>query len=132
MVYLRVLVVGIVVRADLKILDHGHLWEDPPPFRHVTDPELDGLVCREARDVSTVEADRAPRRVVQSRDHPQRRRLAGTVRAEQSDDLTLVDRDREVVQSRDSAVADLRACHLQERHQSTSAPVSVSLSGVPR
>ena len=58
--------------------------------------------------------------VVQPGDHPQRRRLARAVGAEQRDDLALIDRDREVVQGRDGAVADLHACHLEQCHQSAS------------
>ena len=129
---LRGLAVRLVKGTDLEVLEHGHLREDPASLRHVTDPELDGLVCREARDVDAVEPERALGRVVQSRDHPERGRLAGAVRAEQGDDLTLIDRDREIVQGRDGAITDLHACHFEKRHQSPPAPESSSLSGDPR
>ena len=71
--------------------------------------------------MSTPSKRTVPKRgVVQPRDHPQRGRLAGAVGAEQGDDLALVDRDREVVQGGDGAVADLRAGDLEQRHQELS------------
>ena len=60
--------------------------------------------------------------VVQPRDHPERGRLAGAVRAEQRDDLALFDHDREVLQGWNDAVADLGACDLEQRHQESSDP----------
>ena len=48
------------------------------------------------RDVLAVEEDRALRRVQQPGDRPHRRRLAGAVRADQGDDLALLDGERDV------------------------------------
>ena len=73
------LAVGLVVRADLKVLEHGHLRKDPASLGDMADAELDGLVGGEVGDVDAVETDTTQRCVVQARDHPQRGRLTGPV-----------------------------------------------------
>ena len=80
----------------------------PWPPGHLGDAEGGDLVRRRVRDVAPVEDDRA----LVGLDHPadglEQRRLAGAVRAEQRDDLALVDLEVDVEQHLHAAVADVR------------------------
>jgi hypothetical protein len=62
-------------------------------------------MCRDPQDILPGESDLARGRLNQAANHPRRRRLARAVRAEETDDLSLVDLEREPVQDDRSAVA---------------------------
>ena len=67
------------------------------------------------RDVASVEDDGAVVRLDDAADRPQERRLAGTVRADDGDDLALADLDRDVGEDRDAVVAHPQLAHGEER-----------------
>ena len=66
---------------------------------------------------SPVEADRALARRRQPRDRAQRRRLAGAVRADQRDDLALLDLERDALERLDVPVEGVDVLELEQRHR---------------
>ena len=82
------------------------------------------LLGSPATDVVLLEPD-APAGVDESRQRPERRRLPGTVGAEDHHDLALVDREVEPVQHPHRAVAAGQLLHREHAHCSAHA-------GVPR
>ena len=76
---------------------HRHLAEHGGLLREVADPLLGTLVHRELRDLLVVQEDLAVIRNHLSRNHIETRRLAGAVRAEEADDLSLVDLHRDAL-----------------------------------
>ena len=85
---------AVAERAHLEVLRDRHRGEDAAALGDVADAELDDAVRDERRTVDPVERDGAARGVVKPREHPQRRGLARAVRAEERDDLALVDGQR--------------------------------------
>ena len=79
-----------------------------PPGTWVT-PQRGDLVRRRVGDVAAVEDDRALVGLDHAADGLEQRRLAGAVRAEQRDDLALVDLEVDVEEHLHVAVVDLRA-----------------------
>src|SRR5438132_10128221 len=65
-------------------------------------------------DVSSLEADAPTARVVQPVDRPERRRLAGAVRADQRHHLAVLDLDRDPLQRLDRAVEGLDVFQLED------------------
>jgi hypothetical protein len=72
-------------------------------------------VRRRARDVGAVEDDPAPGRRLHATDRLQQRRLAGSVRADEGDDLALVDRERDTGDCRQPAEALLDVGQVEDR-----------------
>ena len=71
---------------------------------------------RQARDVVPLEADAAGCRLVDAADEIEDRRLAGAVRADDREDLALVDAEADAVDRLDAAemhgqIFDLEQCH---------------------
>src|ERR671923_202811 len=85
------------VGAEPEVLLDRQLREDAATFRHVRDAEPHDALGRRARDRPALEGDRA-RVADETRDGAERRRLAGTVRAENCDDLAFVHGQRDAVQ----------------------------------
>src|SRR5439155_21579931 len=56
---------------------------------------------------------------VETSDHVEGGRLPGAVRADQADDLTLLDVERDVVEGDDAAEPTDDVPHLEQRHRST-------------
>ena len=73
-------------------------------------------VRRRREQALALEAELAGVRPVQARDHVERRRLAGAVRADQPDDLALADVERDVVERDDPAEAAGDVANLEQRH----------------
>jgi hypothetical protein len=84
--------------------------------------ERHDLVRRDARDVPALEHDAAGLGRDQARDGAQQRRLAGTVRADERDDLALPDRDRDVLERVHCAVEHLEPLHHELAHAGISSP----------
>src|SRR5438034_6935458 len=84
--------------AELQVLEHGHPREDPPAFRRLRDPQAHDAVGRERVQALAVEAHGAPAGPHGAEDRPQRRRLAGAVGADERDDLTGRDGQRDATE----------------------------------
>jgi hypothetical protein len=90
-------------------------------LRHVADPRRTTRSVRLPTSSLPGEAN-APPRVDHLAQRPQGRRLAGAVGAEEDDHLAVVDREVDVAQHLNLAVAGAEARDLEEGHQ----------AGVPR
>ena len=82
-------------RQDV-VLD-GQLAEDGRLLREVADPLPRPLVHRHARDVHAIQQDAARQRLDEAHDHVERGRLPRSIRAQQSDDLPLLQAQGHVV-----------------------------------
>ena len=87
---------GAHQRADDDIVDHAHGLEALDHLEGAADAALATLGRRHAGDVLAIEPDRAFGRPHHARDQVEHRRLTGTVRTDQADDLAAADRDRDV------------------------------------
>ena len=74
------------VRADEHVLEHGHRREELDVLERARDAELDDAARRRVQERLAVEDDVARVEPVEPRDHVERRRLAGAVRADQAED----------------------------------------------
>src|SRR5256886_11791821 len=83
--------------AHLEILSHGEEGEAPPPFGDERDPEPRALPGGKTRDVAALEPDGAGARREHPGHGPQGRGLPGPVRADERDDLALVDAEAQGV-----------------------------------
>jgi hypothetical protein len=93
------------VTAHFQIFQHRHLREHVASLRTMREPERKNGARGGMGDVVSVEHDRAGNRMQQSRDRLQGRRLAGSVRADQGDELTFADGERHALERRHLAVA---------------------------
>src|SRR4051812_4004040 len=91
--------------AETEVLGDGEAEEDATALGHVGDAELGARRRRTARQVLAVEADGSGQRSDDARDRPQRRRLTGTVRAEERHHLTLADFQVEIPKNRRTVVS---------------------------
>src|SRR6266542_962492 len=82
--------------SETEILLDGQLLEQPTVFRNVHDPEPGDGLGLPAVDPSPTERDLTLLRLVleQPRDRPQQRGLAGAVRTQHGEDLSLLDLQR--------------------------------------
>jgi hypothetical protein len=79
-------------RADHDVLEHRHVLEGRRHLEGAADAEPGVLLGRRARDVDAVEAaTRARRSAAIAGEAVEEGRLAGAVRADQADDLALLD-----------------------------------------
>ena len=86
----------------LDVVLHGHVREE----RVVLEDRVDvARVGRQLRDVLAAELDAALVRLLEARDHAQRRRLAGAGRAEHGEELAAPDLQVDAVDRGDVAVA---------------------------
>ena len=89
--------VAALERAHLEVLGHRHAREELAPLRRLRDARACTMSCGASFVMSWPLNSIVPvPRMVEPVDRPQRRRLAGAVRADQRDDLALahLDRDR--------------------------------------
>ena len=82
--------------------------EDAAALRRLRDAEARDVVGRHGGDVAAVEADRSRAGARRTEDGHHQRRFAGAVRADQRDDLALVDRDIDALERDDIAVGRFR------------------------
>ena len=75
------------VRADEDVLEHGHRREELDVLERPRDPAADDAVRRRVQQRLPSKIELAGVGPVEPRDHVERRRLAGAVRADQADDL---------------------------------------------
>src|SRR5262249_34357963 len=103
---------------ELDILKNGKTTERPRDLESAADSTVDDPVRRGARDLMPVEIDRACRRPQRTRQHVEDRTLAGAVRADQAENLALLDRERHVVDRGEAAEAFHETIHHQHRSPS--------------
>src|SRR5262249_61837379 len=89
-------------------------WEDLPSLRHLADAEIADPVARQAGDVVAAEKDAAGARRLDAGNRADQARLAGTVGADNGDELTLLGADRDAVQSLGIAIEDIKAFDAQD------------------
>src|SRR5579862_61482 len=120
------------VRAEAEVLPDGELREGATTFRHVRDAEPRGRGRAEPVERAAGEDDAACASDG-ARDRAQRRRLAGSVRAEHGNDGSLVDGERDPVQRAHGPVTRLDVLELEERgHAANSPPRYASITAGSR
>jgi hypothetical protein len=100
-----------------QVLADREIAEDAPLFRDVPDPLARDTVGRQPGQVAAPQNDAPRPRRNQSDDALERRRLAGAVASEETDDLTLADVEREVEEDVAIAVVGVDPEDLEKRHQ---------------
>ena len=91
--------------ADLQVLGHGQVDEDPPALGDEGQARPGAGVWPEAGDVAIAEAHLPPDGGHEAGDAVERRRLARAVGPDQADDLTFPDREVDVADRPDRPVA---------------------------
>lgn len=86
----------VLLEAEGDVLRHGHVREQCVGLEHHVDRPLVG---RHVGDVHAVEQDAPGGGTLEAGEHAQQGRLARTGAAEQGEDLTLVDGQRDVINS---------------------------------
>ena len=92
--------------AEAEVLLDGQLREDAPALGYERDAAARDLLGRPADQRRAAEPDVAAYDRGDAHDRVQRRRLAGAVRADQTDDLAGTDLEREAAYGFDAAVAN--------------------------
>src|SRR5262245_21691121 len=100
-------VLTVLERAEFKVLAYRQKGEHPPALRNQRDTELRPLIRRYACDVGPIETDHSPPGSQHSRDGTERGRLAGPVRADQRDDLAVINMEVEPTARRNLPIDDL-------------------------
>ena len=99
--------IGLRVRAHLQILLHGHLLEDVASLGDLRQTVLNDLVRRDALEVMALKEDAAHLGVQQAGDRVQNGGFARAVRADERDDLALVDLKGNALDGVDAAVVHM-------------------------
>ena len=118
--------------AEHHVLAHRHLAERPRRLQDHGDPRLAGTVRRQASHVGAGEADRPTGRRGEPADRLQQRALAGAVRADEGENLTLVDLQRDATDGGKTAEGLLDGIELEDRGQGSygsSGSATISVSG---
>ena len=108
------------MRADEHVVEHGHRPEELDVLERARDAAPDDAVRRRVQQALAVEVELARVGLVEPRDHVEERRLAGAVRADQPDDLALLDVERDVVDRDDAAEAAGDVADGEQRHRGDS------------
>src|SRR5207245_2162596 len=119
---LRVAMLAPEHRGDADIFADRHLRERPGDLMGPCDSEPNDLVGAESVDAPPVNGHRARSGLERSRKHAEERRLPGSVRADQSNDPTLLEVEREPANRAHSAAA-----LLDVRRPDPAAPSSTPL-----
>ena len=98
-----------------KVLLHREVAEDPPSLRHERDAGTGDRLRTPATERGAGEPHVAACRRHDAHDRVQRRRLAGAVRADQTDELALCDAEGQVSDRADRSVAHLEPVELEHR-----------------
>src|SRR5581483_315241 len=98
------------------VLEHGHRGEELDVLERARDAEPDDAARRRVQEGAPVEDDVAGVEPVQPRDDVEGRRLAGPVRADQTEDRVLLRLDRDVVERHDSAKPQRGVLKREEGH----------------
>src|SRR5262249_60031031 len=105
--------------------------EQPQRLERAGDPTVRDRVRREADDALSVEANVARLGPVDARYHVEERRLPSAVRADDADDLPLVDMEVEAGDHPQPSEAHVHPGQLEQRHQTISTLVLPSSPAGP-
>jgi hypothetical protein len=109
-------------QAEPQVLLDRQARVDAAAFRHERDSRARDVLGRPACERRAAEEDPPRVRRDEPHDRVQRRRLPGPVRADQADDLALVEPQAEPADRGDAAVANLETLDLERRrHSATGA-----------
>lgn len=86
------------LEGDEDILLERHITEDAEILEHTPDADTRAFARREIGDVNTSKRNMAVRGPEEPREHVEERRLPRAVRADETDDLTLFDFERNIVE----------------------------------
>ena len=111
-----------VISGERHVLEDAEAVKRPRDLEGAADAAVDDAVRGDARDLRAVEQDRSGRRHQRARQHVEDRALAGAVRADQAENLALLDPERYVVNSGEAAKTLHQPFYRQ--HARTSARVS--------
>ncbi len=121
---------AVEVGVEVDVLHDGQVGVEPEPLAHVGDVVLDGFGLPD--DVPAGDPGVARRRVHDPGQEPHGRRLAGAVRPHQTEDLSVVDRERQLVDGRQVAEGLSEALRPYRRHGGSPSPSQMSASaGMP-
>ncbi len=98
----RPLAARLHAQPERNVLEHRHVAEQRIVLEHEADLPL---ARADRRDVEPLQHDLPRIRVLEARDHAQQRRLAAAGRAEQRDELTRGEIERDVVERGELAEA---------------------------
>ena len=104
------------VAAEEDVLEHCHRAEQLDVLERARDAAPDDPVGRRSQQAAPLEDDLPAVRPVQTGNQVEQRRLAGAVRADQPDDLTLTDVERDVVDRDDAPEPPRHVLHGEQRH----------------
>ncbi len=108
-------------KPEAQILLDAQLGEDAPPFGHERDPGAGDVLGGPAAEIPVAETDRARRDGGRAHDRVQRRGLPGAVRADEPDDLSGLDLERQAAHGAHRSVPDLETLHDESGHASPSS-----------
>src|SRR5207249_1542128 len=108
-----------VVARERHIFEHAKPVKRPRDLEGAADAAVDDAIRGCARDLRAIEHDRSRRRRKRARQHVEDRALARAVRADQAENLALLDPERHIVDSGEAAEALHQSFYRQ--HARTSA-----------
>ena len=117
------------VGAHFEVFEDRQRGENLPPLRHMRDAEMGALGGGTASRSRPSNRILPPAGVDRAGDRLEQRRLAGAVRADDRDELSLADGQRHAAQRRQPAIADREAVDLKHR---ASIACSSALGHPPR
>src|SRR5262245_14705354 len=101
--------------AGQQVLDHGHVRKQLAMLERARDTEPGDVVWRAATQVLTAKAD-APAAAVEAADAIEDAGLAGTVRTDQGEQLSRLDRERDAVEHDEAAEPQREVLDLDLSH----------------
>ena len=104
---------GAPVGAELEVFQHAERREDAPALRNVRDAERGALVRGERAHVPAPELETPRRAPDGARDRPEQCGLAGSIGADDRDELALTDLEGHLVEGAQAAVGDAEPRDLQ-------------------
>ncbi len=103
------------MRADADVVDHGKIGKQCDVLEGAADADLGDPVRRPRQDALAFHQDVARRRLIEPRQAIEQRGLAGAVRADQSEDLSMAHVERHAVQRDDAAEHDADVANREQR-----------------
>ncbi len=101
--------------ADREVLGHGQRREQAAPLGREAQAPPGDLLGREPRDILSGQADLTLAGANETGDRPERRRLTRAVRAEEGDDLALLDVEIRLADGDDRPVAGAETADVEQR-----------------
>ena len=101
--------------ADADIVEHGKVWKQRDVLERPPDADLGDPVRRPRQNAAAFHQDVAGGRLIQPAQAVEQRGLAGAIRADQSEDLSLVHVERHAGERDDAAEHDVDVTHREQR-----------------